>query len=407
MKIFLLSVVIIINLYAANNSNTYQWKTFIQKAVEASFSIKSDEVQLSVEKEKVVQSTLWENPTLEMSFDDGLGSSIEYTYFEVSQKLPAWGENSSKKRAAQFLLESAKYAKDSTLLNVQYQAAYLFQNIYFLKKQIDILEQQLANIQDLQKKSKNRENLGEISGFESSRIEILRQQVIMQKQSFQNRYIKLTLEAQLLLHTDSEILISGEVIQPTKSEVEMMIASLEKSPEYAQHEAMLQATKQELAIVKATRYALPELYAYSERNLNLNNDVESTHGFGFRLSLPLWNAQDSKIEMQNAKIQKSSIKTQEVLYKLKNRAGNYHTLYKYSSQQFEDYKKNLLDSSKKYYETCVLLFEFGETSLLELLDAQTLYFQSQLEYQNLVSQSYVYWLQLCNAASINLLKDKQ
>ncbi|WP_415398289.1 TolC family protein [Sulfurimonas sp. CS5] len=405
MKIVILSLAIIINLYAANNSTAYQWDAFIQKAVEASFTIKQDEAQLSVEKSKIAQSTLWKNPTLEMSFDDGLENSIDYTYFEVSQQLPAWGENSSKKRAAEFSLDSAKYSKDSTLLKVQYQAASLFQRIYFLKKQVEMLDKQLRKIKDLQEKSKNREELGEISGFESSRIEILRQQVLMKKQSFQNRYIKSTFEAQSLLNVDSEVLILGDIVKADENKVETMTASLEKSPEYAKHEAMLQATKQELALVKATRYALPELYLYSERDLNPNNNIDSTYGFGFKLSLPLWNTQNSKIEMQNAKIQKSTIKTQEVLYKLKNRVSSYHKLYKNSSKQFEDYKKNLLDPSKIYYETSVLSFELGEISLLELLDAQTLYFQSQLEHQNLISQSYIYWLQLCKASSINLLKD--
>jgi cobalt-zinc-cadmium efflux system outer membrane protein len=405
MKIIILSLVIIINLYAVNNSSTYKWNAFIQKAVDASFIIKQDEVQLVVEKSKIAQSSLWENPTLEMSFDDGLENSIDYTYFEFSQKLPAFGESSFKKRAAEFSLESAKHSKDSTLLKVQYQAASLFQNIYFLKKQVDILNQQLIKIKDLQDKSKNREDLGEISGFESSRIDILRQQVIIKKQRFQNRYIELTLEAQSLLNVDGEVSIIGDIVKTDENEVKSMITSLEKSPEYAKHEAMLQATKQELSLVKATRYALPELYVYSERDLNLNNDVDSTYGFGFRLSLPLWNTQDSKIEMQNAKIQKSTIKTQEVLYKLQHRVNSYHRLYKNSAQQLEDYKKNLLHPSQEYYETSVFSFELGEKNLLELLDAQSLYFQSQLEYQNLVLQSYIYWLQLCNAASINLLKD--
>lgn len=405
MKIIILSLVIIINLYAVNNGSTYKWNAFIQKAVDASFIIKQDEVQLVVEKSKIAQSSLWENPTLEISFDDGLENSVDYTYFEFSQKLPALGENSFKKKVAQFSLESAQYAKDSTLLKVQYQAASLFQNIYFLKKQVNILDQQLVKIKGLQEKSKNREDLGEISGFESSRIDILQQQIIMKKQSLQNRYIKLTLEAQLLLNVASEILISGDIIKSKSSEVDIMIASLEKSPEYAKHEAMLQITKQELALTKATRYASPELYIYSQRDLNLNNGVDNTYGFGFRLSLPLWNTQNAKMEMQNAKIQKSRIKTQEVLYKLQHRVNSYHRLYKNSAQQLEDYKKNLLHPSKEYYETSVFSFELGENNLLELLDAQSLYFQSQLEYQNLVSQSYIYWLQLCNAASINLLKD--
>ena len=139
----------------------------------------------------------------------------------------------------------------------------------------------------------------------------------------------------------------------------------------------------------------------------MNNDLKDIFGFGIKLSIPLWNRQGSQIEMKRAEIQKNSIKAQEVLYKLQKNVGNNYKLYQNSSQQFEEYKKNLLDPSKEYYEVSVLSFELGETTLLELLDAQRLYVQSQLEYQAIISQSNLHWLQLCNAASINLLKDNQ
>ena len=217
-----------------------------QKAVDASFIIKQDEAQLSIEKNKIIQATIWENPTLEMSFHDGLSNNIDYTYFEFSQKLPAWGETSFKKQAAQFSLQSAQYAKGATLLKVQYRAASLFQDIYFLKKKVDILNQQLITIRILQEKLKAREDLGEVSGFESSRIEILRQQVIIKKQSLQNYHIKLALDAQLLLKVDKDISILGTIVKPEGSEIQIMLESLKKSPEYAKYEAMQQVEKQGL-----------------------------------------------------------------------------------------------------------------------------------------------------------------
>ncbi|MCF6339361.1 MAG: TolC family protein [Sulfurimonas sp.] len=403
MKIIILFLVITINIYATKT--TYKWDDFIQKAVDASLVLRQNDAQLAIKRSEITQSTLLENPTFEISFDNGLKNSIDYSYLEFTQKLPALGERYLKKRTAQLYLRSEQYSKDATLLKVQYRAASLFQEIYFLKKQIDIVNQQLIEIKDLQKKSKNREELGEISSFENSRIDILKQQVVMRKKKLQNSYIKLMFDTQSLLNIDNEILILGDIIKFKKEEIEVLISSLKKSPQYLKYKAELEATKQELKLVKATRYALPELYVYSERDLNLNNSVDNTYGFGFRLSIPLWDTKETKMEIQNAKIQKSAIKAQEILYKLKRSVNGYHKLYKSTTLQVKNYKINLLEPSKKYYETSVFLFELGESNLLELLDAQALYFQSQHEYQNLISQSHIYWLKLCSVANINLLKD--
>jgi len=405
MKMIILFLVITINIYASNTKTIYKWDTFIQKAVDASLILRQNDAQLLIQKSKIAQSTLLENPTLEISFDNGLENSIDYTYLEFTQKLPAFGERRLKKGVSLSYLESEQYSKDTTLLKIQYQAASLFQEIYFLKKQIDIVNQQLIEIKDLQKKSKNRKDLGEISGFENSRIDILKQQVSMKKQKLENNYLKLILETQSLLNVDNEILISGDIIKSKEDEIEVLINSLKKSPEYLKYKAELKATKQELQLVKATRYTQPELYVYSERDLNINNSVDNTYGFGFRLSIPLWDTKENKMEMQNAKIQKSGIKAQEVLYKLQRNVSGYHKLYQNTTLQAEKYKINLLKPSKEYYETSVLLFELGESSFLELLDAQALYFQSQYEHQSLISQSHIYWLKLCSAANINLLKD--
>lgn len=406
MKMIILFLVITINIYASNTKTIYKWDTFIQKAVNASLILRQNDAQLLIQKSKIAQSTLLENPTLEISFDNGLENSIDYTYLEFTQKLPAFGERHFKKIVAQFYLESEEYSKDITLLKIQYQAASLFQDLYFLKKQIDIVNQQLIEIEDLQKKSKNREDLGEISGFENSRIDILKQQVSMKKQKLQNTHINLMLETQSLLNVDNEILISGDIIKSKEDEIEILIDSIKKKPEYLKYKAELKATKAELKLVKATRYALPELYVYSERDLNTKNSIDNTYGFGFKISIPLWDSKETQMEIQNAKIQKSGIKAQEVLYKLQRSVSGYHKLYKNTLVQVKDYKLNLLEPSKEYYETSVLLFELGESSFLELLDAQALYFQSQHEHQSLISLSHTYWLKLCSAANINLLKDK-
>jgi len=48
MKIIILSLLMMIGVYAAEKSNSYTWNTFAQKALDASFAIRQDDAQLTI-----------------------------------------------------------------------------------------------------------------------------------------------------------------------------------------------------------------------------------------------------------------------------------------------------------------------------------------------------------------------
>lgn len=407
MKTIILSFLMIVSVYASEKSHSYTWNAFARQAIDASFSIKQDDAQLAIEKEKVSRSTLWKNPTFEMEFDNRFNNSVEYKYMEFSQKLPAWNENTHKKRAAEFELESKIHLKERTILQVQYEAASLFQKMKSRKRELDIVDRQLNKIEKLQDKAISRERSGDISGLERTRIDIMKQQVAMKKYALKNSYLKIKLEAQTLLKVDHRISLRGDPVMPGERDITWFIDSLKLSPEYRHYKAKVEASKEALSLAETTRYGSPELYVYSEREPIPNSSTDNFTGFGFRFSVPLWDRKDSQIEIQKVAIQKNTLRAEEVLYGLERNVRSSYALYKNISKELKKYKKNLLEPSKKYYEVSTRSFELGEKSLLELLDAQRVYFQNQLEYQTLILESNFYWLQLCHTASINLLKDNK
>ncbi len=404
MKKIILSFVFIINVYATQNSS-YHLDTFIQKAISASFAVELNEAQIELEKANIDSSSLWRNPDFDLAFDNGLGNSVDYTYLELSQKLPAFGEIKYKKNSAVAGLNSATHQRDITNLQVQYRAAYLFSQIVFLKSQLYILDQQISKVDYLQELTTVLEETGDLSGLEKMRIDIMREQIIVKKQRLKKSYLKVQIQAQSLLNIDEEISLLGDTLKPKKVDITSLISSLEKSSKYLLYESKVYKSKQELALTKTKLYALGEIYLYQEREESNNKNIENIVGIGLRLSIPIWNNQDSQIEIKNAQINKDSIKAKEILYMLKRDVDKYYKLYQNALTQSIQYNEGLLIPSKKFYEVSRLSYEVGEKSLLELLDAQTLYFQSQLDYNTLIFESKQYWLQLYKAASINLLKE--
>ncbi len=404
MKITFL-VLIFITILHAESKHEYHLNTFIQQALNAAFSLKEDDAKIHYEKQNVLASTLWKNPEIELEFSNALKRTIDYSYIEIAQQLPAYNEHTYKQLKAQSILQQAHHAKELTVLQVQYHAATLFQKLYFLSKEHRVLQQQIEHAGKLKRIAVARENAGDISGLDRSRIAIVQQQLHMQQESLELRTLTLQLQAQSLLKISDTIIVTTTPALPKIQESNITMAMLEQNPSYRFYDAQHAASRHELQRIKTQRYLLPEIHFYQERNAESEGHVQNNYGFGIRATIPLWNRQNNAIEMQRAIILKNSTQQNATTYQLKRNIQARFKLYKKSLRQLQAYQTRLLEPSKTLYEITTRSFELGEKSLLELIDAQTLYFQNQLDCLTLQVQSSQYKLQLLNDAAVDLLKD--
>ena len=77
----------------------------------------------------------------------------------------------------------------------------------------------------------------------------------------------------------------------------------------------------------------------------------------------------------------------------------FHT-FKSAKIQVNNFQNNLLDQSEELMKGKIYSYERGETSLLEVLNAQRTYNEIQTTYIETVHESYVFWIELEKAAGI-------
>ncbi len=405
MRTTFLVLLLHVTLMAAQQQHEYRFTPFIQQALHASFSLQEDAAQIAYEQATLLESTLWENPNVELGFSDGLNNAIEYNHLEISQKVPLWNEMRSNKNRAKATLKSATFSKKNTALEVQYRAAFLFHELYFSQQKHTLLQQQINEANSLKRIAASRELAGDISGLERSRIDILTTELTMQQEQEKLRYLTLQYQAQMLLKSSEAITVSNTFKLPQPPQPDVLHLLGEHHPLHNLYTAQLKASQHKLDLLKIRRYFLPELYLYQERSLETDTTVKTDYGFGIRTTIPLWNTQQYRLEMQRAAILKKRIQKDAFRYRVRKNITAQYALYLQNKTYLHTYTTGLLESSKTLYEITTRSFKLGEKSLLELLDAQNLYFQNQLKHHDLTARSYRYHLQLLHSAAVDLLKD--
>ncbi|MBU0720255.1 TolC family protein [bacterium] len=377
---------------------------FITNAINQSHELEHKSFQIAGEKASVEYTTVWKNPEIEIGFDDRIDNSMDITSFEVSQQLPSWRESSLVKSVTQAKLEKALSLYKSSKQSVMYDAAELYRKLYYQQELINTLDTQIEEVKGLLGIAKSRKENGDLSGIVHDRIAINLHKLQASYENEKNHYLDLELQAKRILRSES-IAIDSAIEHDSFFSKKMVQKSL-KHPNLQVLESELKRSKEEIALAKSRAYASPEIFAYHEREAGAVSGVNQIYGAGFRMSIPIFDSK--RLDIEKKKIEKLS--TEHELeyntYLYEKEAQHYLKLYEQEELRLKNYDLNVLVNSKKLYEINKMLFSSGETSILEMLDAQELYFASELQRNKIYSNYDRLFLELCQLNSIDLLKDR-
>lgn len=377
--------------------------SFITDALRSSQAVEYSQLETEREKASLEYKTVWKNPQIEVAFDDRIDGSMDLTYMELSQPLPAWGEKSATQKYSLAAMQKTLYAKDRTTLEISYQAADLYRILYHQKKKLNTLQDQFKETKKLLEVVKRRKESGDISGIEHDRIAIGLYRLNVNVENEKSHYFDLLSKARTLLKKN-KVNIKSPIKHNALGNVDQLISKELSHPHLDTLRAAFETKKHAVDLAKSKAYAMPQFFIYQEREAGITSKTNKINGAGLRMSIPLWDQNRADIEVQKVEKLKASYELDYATYQLKQQNERYLKLYKRVKDQHYRYKKTVLNQSKKLYELSKTLFESGEKSLLEMIDAQAFYFSSELEYNQLVSHYDELYLKLCESLSINLVK---
>jgi outer membrane protein, heavy metal efflux system len=325
----------------------------------------------------------WSDPVVEGLLGQGepLGSdtSAQESGFQISQELPSPIAYRHRIQAAEFGSVERDAQAQARRLDLLFQVEVLFFDHAAALEGVRLLAENAEGAERAFVLASQRVELGEARETERLRAEIeaLRQQRAL---AAARREASLTRDA--LLRVVGPGLPEGVAFAPvwpdagSTVDLEFLrVLMAGRNPELAGARARIGQSMESTSA--AAWGAWPDLKAtyYDLREID-----KKAQGAKLEIAVPLWNANRPEASRRRAEesIARADLKQQEIT--LGNDLDRAFREFRLSAEQADVYSKRLLPAAREGLRLAQLSYEEGETSFLELLDAQRTYREAATEF---------------------------
>ena len=338
------------------------------------------------QKEGIIQTaSAYPNPTISIQSgrgairDPSMSTSIIERYVTLSQPLEWPGTRDARQQSAQASVESAQAELAETRLNVIAQIKKGFYNLLLSEQEAELAKQNVETVKTLIQAVKARVKAGEAPPFESIKIKV--EALKIQKELIQTenavRSAKATLNGLTAGKLSNKFSIRGEFKSLSPG---LDIATLTEQS-ISRHPAMIKAQKRVEEAKERHRQELHERVPNVTLSGSYQRDIgrEAFVG-GLSVPIPLWSQRQGEIAQAKGMMRQEEailLRTQTGLHKGITQKVQHANV---AAAHIATYEDGLLEQAKEALRIAQVSFKYGETSLLEVLDAQRVMRETQLEY---------------------------
>lgn len=323
------------------------------------------------------------DPVLEYSRDrgtltEGPGSTGTETSFSVSQTIPWPGTYSAGVRAGDRAADVLRASGDGVRWELTVQARQAFARLVAARALLDVARDAEKDARSLRDLVTRRADLGE--SRESDRIkatvEWLRQQRNLATAEREAEAAEAVLRALAVEPLPRPLSLRAATRDPIpRLRPEAIVGdSIERSPRL--RAARAEAERQQALLSVARRSRIPDLDVTVFRQREVDKEA---NGFALAVKLPLWNANRGGIARADAASRIACAEAERVRIELEAELQGRVKELQVAGDQATLLTRELLPAAERSVGLVRLSFEEGETSLLDLLDAQRTYRDTQRE----------------------------
>lgn len=323
------------------------------------------------------------DPTLAFSWDraslpGGPDSSSTETGFSVSQTIPWPGTLTANVRAGERAADVLRAEGAGTGWELEIEARTAFARLLYARAALDIARAAEADALGLRDLTAKRTELGEAREVDRIKAEVewLRQQRTRRSLDREAEAAEAVLRTLAVEPLPRTLALRGELplsIPPVDgSELQERLAR--SNPRLA---AVRARADRDAALLSVSRRArISDLDVTWFRNKELDKEAS---GFSVGLRVPLWNANRGEIARAAAATSLASATAQRVLLDLTTALERARQELDVASTQGAMLNRDILPAATRSLELARFSYQEGETSLLDLLDAQRTFRETQRE----------------------------
>lgn len=315
------------------------------------------------------------DPTLELSLGQGRSvtdSSVRATEtgITLSQVIPWFPARAAGIEAADFAAAARRAEGSATRWRLRVDARLAFYRLLQARALVEVARATEMDARSLLDLVSRRAALGETREVDriKARVEWLKQQRELHKAQREADAAEATVRTLAASPLPQPLELQGRLPEPTDSTSTLEVATptrLERSPQMAR--ARAEAARAASLLANARRSRVPDLGLSLFSLKELDRDA---YGASLGIVIPLWNARRGDIARARAESMLRSADTDRIRLALLTEVETRRRDVDTSAAEAATLMNELLPSAAESLRLARLLFEEGETSLLDLLDAQ-------------------------------------
>ena len=363
---------------------TFSLQDILSMALEKNPLVTESEGFIEQKEGNQLSAAAYPNPTLSFqsargTVRDPTGITLTERYVTLSQPLEWPGKRAARQQAAQAGVEGALASREETKLNLIAFTKHAFYDLLLAERQTETAIQNVQTMEEVQMAVIRRVDAGEAPPFDAVKIKV--ESMKVQKEVARAKGIVQSIQASLNSLTAGalglEFSIHGDfAVWPGA----LHLATLSEQT-LAHHPLIIKGQK----LVEEAHQTHRQEKQARIPNVTVSGGYQRDAGreayvAGISIPFPVWNQRQGAIAQAKGTLRQREAMLLRAKYELLKGIAQQIQLSQAAAAQITTYEKGLLKQAEEALRIAQVSFKFGEAGLLEVLDAQRVLRQTQLDY---------------------------
>ncbi|MDT7042847.1 TolC family protein [Candidatus Nitronereus thalassa] len=327
-----------------------------------------------------ISASAYPNPSLGIQSGHGqvldpTGPSLTERYVSLSQPLEWPGTRVARQEAASASVTSAEAGLEVTQLNIKARVKRTFYELLLAETLADLASRLADTVTDFERAVKRRVESGEAPPFEHVKVnvELLQAQKLVSQTKGKVRANQATLNQLTAGNLGEDFSIEGdfESVDAHLNEQKLIEDAFQHHPEVRQYQQLIERASARHHEEQQARVPNVTINGAYQRDAGREGFVG-----GLSIPLPLWNQRQGDIAKALGIRRQAEANLQEARITLRRGIIEHLQNARTSSAQIQTFEKGLLKQAKEAVRIARTSFKFGEASLMDVLDAQRVLWQT-------------------------------
>jgi outer membrane protein, heavy metal efflux system len=350
-------------------------------------------LQIAAAEAERMAARLYPNPSFSADFNNfpvsrttppGLpvGQTL-ITSMRLDQPLVLWGKRHLRIEGAEAGLAATHDAQRDVLRQLRAAVKIAFYDSLHDDRQLEFAQKNQQRYAQIVSLNERRFHGGDISEAEFRKIQLEQLRYVGELEDAQRQVAESSQLLGRLLGSETVLTAHGDLVAPTVAITsdDLIGDAIENRPDWAALQR--QRDQAELALRLARRERYPDVTVgadYTHDEFVVSGDNRNTVGVGFSLPLPLLNQNQAEIAKAEVALHEAETDIARLRLDIAQEVHNALAAFQSARRLQQTYESGYLDGAKTTVDAAEASYRIGAASLIELLDAERTYTETQTNY---------------------------